>query len=114
MGSLHDGGQVEARPDADNAAITVTDPRFPTTLVHVRDSLAAVPEGLAELAAAYLQDEGRQPVRIVTPVRVRGRIVHRGGDVTYALLRGPGALVPTWSARTGSPQLVPERQVAWL
>ena len=112
MASRTDGGNVEARPDAARPGVTVTDPRFPTTLVHVRDSMAQ----MGDLAEAFTDEGRRRTVRITTPVRVRGRIAHRGGDVTYALEpAADGApVVATWSARTGSPVMVPARQVAWL
>ena len=120
MASRTDGGNVEARPDEARPGVTVTDPRFPTTLVHVRDSLAQMAEVMPELVQPYLNDEleARRTVRVTTPVRVRGRVVHRGGDVTYALRPSgesyPDRPVQTWSARSGSPVVVPWRQLAWL
>lgn len=123
MASRTDGLNVTTG-GSERPGVTVTDPRFPTTLVHVRDSIEEMAEAGLPDGQVYV-DEG-QAVRIQTPVRVRGRVVHRGGDVTYALrpagheglvrLRLPDDAGPvlTWSARSGSPVLVPARQVAWL
>lgn len=94
--------------------VTVDNPAFPTTLAHVRASVEQVAEQLPEYRGHL---EGWRAVRVVTPVKVRGRVAHRGGDVTYGEWPPPprgASHVMTWSARTGSPVPVPARQVAWL
>lgn len=99
----------------DRPGQTVTNPAFPTTLKHVRESVAQVADQFPEYARGL---EGWRSVRIVTPVKHRkGVLAFKGGDVSYAQPPPPlhdASHVMVWSARTGSPVPVPARQIVWL